>query len=128
MSKSASSARVFSLLLLLGLAACVSPAPRLEPGGIGTIAAKETSGLSDEEARRAVLARAASLTVDHGYRYFVMLPPAANPPGTARTNAMAAIRAGQPQRFQILRRATSARAGQQVWDAYRLLTRKSEAR
>ncbi len=111
------------LLLLLGLAACVSPAPRLQPGGIGIIPSKDTAGLNDEMARSKALKEAARLTVDHGYRYFVLLP-AANLP-TARAGAAAgAVGAGQPVRFQILHRSPSPRAAG-VWDAYRLLAQKS---
>ena len=112
-----------TLLLLLALTACVSPAPRLAAGGIGIVTAKQTAGLSDEAARREVLARAARVTIDHGYRYFILLP-AANQPA-ARTGTAATIHAGQAQRFRIVRRAP---AGAEVWDAYRLLTRNSAAR
>jgi hypothetical protein len=112
-----------ALLLCLALPACISPAPRLAAGGIGTVAARATAGLSDQEARRTVLAQAARITVDHGYRYFILLP-AANQPA-ARRGAAIAIHAGQPQRFQIVRRAP---AGAVPWDAYRLLTQRPESR
>jgi len=113
------------------MAGCVSPAPRLQPGGIAIIAGKDTAGLDDEAARGKVLSEAARLTVDHGYRYFVLLPAAKLPAtrlSAARTDVAAAtIRAGQAQRFQVVRRAPSgARPG--LWDAYRLLAQKSPSR
>lgn len=115
-----------ALLLVLELAACASPAPRLQAGEIGVIAGQQTTGLSDEAARRKVLSIAARLTVDHGYRYFVILP-AAIPPGAkaAKVDSTTAIHAGQAQHFQIVRRATASRASAPVWDAYGLLTRRS---
>jgi hypothetical protein len=115
-----------SLVLPLVLAACVSHAPSLQNGDIGTIAGRETAGLGDNDARRKVLAEAARLTVDHGYRYFVILPVARLP--GAKIDAVPTIHAGQAQRFQIVRRASASRSGDQVWDAYRLLTRQPKSR
>ena len=113
-----------SWLLPLVLAACVSHAPGLQNGGIGTIAGGVTAGLGDDEARRKIFAEAARLTVDHGYRYFILLPMARVP--GARPDVLPAIHAGQPQRFQIVHRASVR--GAQVWDAYRFLIRQPRAR
>lgn len=113
------------LLLFLSLCGCVSPAPRLQPGNIGIIAGKDTDGLNDEMARGKVLSEAARLTVDHGYRYFLILPAADLP--AARTNMAAVpIRAGRSVRFQILHRTPPLRTPG-VWDAYRLLAQKSQS-
>ena len=105
------------LLLPLMLAACVSHAPPLQNGNIGVVAGKETAGLDDKAATQKVLAEAARLTVDHGYRYFTLLPGAKTSGAAPRD----VIHAGQTVQFQILRRA---RPGRGVWDAYRLLTRR----
>ena len=104
------------LLLLPALAACVSHAPRLQNGNFGVVAGKETAGLDDKAATDKVLVEAARLTVDHGYRYFTLVP-GGKASGTAPRDL---IHAGQNVQFQILRRA---RPGRGVWDAYRLLTR-----
>ena len=105
------------LLLPLMLAACISHAPPLQNGNIGVVAGKETAGLDDKAAAQKVLVEAARLTIDHGYRYFTLLPGAK----TSATASRDVIHAGQTVQFQILRRA---RPGRGVWDAYQLLTRR----
>ena len=105
---------------------CVSPVPRLQSGDIGIIAGKDTVGLNDETARGKALSEAARLTIDHGYRYFVVLP-ATNIPAARTNTATAIVRAGQPMRFQIMHRNPSPRAPG-IWDAYRLLAQKPSNR
>ena len=108
-----------ALLLPLMLGACMAHAPALQNGTIGVIAAKETAGLDEKAATQKVLVEAARQTVDHGYRYFTLLPG----PPAAKAGAPApavGLHAGQAVRFQILRHP---RAGKGVWDAYKLLVR-----
>ena len=110
------------LLLPLMLSACVSHVPPLQNGNIGVIAGKETAGLDEKAATPQVLVVAARQTVDHGYRYFTLLPGLPGPPGAKAGGPAPAniLHAGQNVRFQILRRA---RAGRGVWDAYQVLAR-----
>ena len=112
--------RRHGLILLLPLmqGACMAHAPALQNGTIGVIAGKETAGLDEKAATQKVLVEAARQTVDHGYRYFTLLP---GPPAKAGAPAPAmGLHAGQSVRFQILRHP---RAGRGVWDAYKLLVR-----
>ncbi|MGZ5926586.1 MAG: hypothetical protein ACXWLJ_07895 [Rhizomicrobium sp.] len=112
---------ICAALSLLILAACVSRAPPLRGGQIGLISGRETVGLSSNAARNKVLAEAARLTVDHGLRYFILLPApqmAASPARPQRAGADTAIRPGVDVTFRALRKDP---VGGGAWDAYRVL-------
>ena len=116
------SAAICAALSFLILSACVSRAPPLRGGQIGLISGRETVGLSSDAARNKVLAEAARLTVDHGLRYFILLPApqmAASPARPQRAGADAAIRPGTDVTFRALRK-NPVDGG--AWDAYRLLS------
>jgi hypothetical protein len=110
---------ICAALSFLVLSACVSRAPPLRGGQIGLISGRQTAGLSSDAARNKVLAEAARLTVDHGLRYFILLPAPqmANAPAQ-RTSADAAMRPGVDVSFRALRKEP---VGGGAWDAYRLL-------
>ena len=115
---------ICAALSFLILSACVSRAPPLRGGQIGLISGRETAGLSNDAARNKVLAEAARLTVDHGLRYFILLPApqmAASPAPARpqRANADTAIRPGVDVTFRVLRKEP---VGGGAWDAYRLLS------
>lgn len=113
---------ICAALSFLVLSACVSRAPPLRGGQIGLISGRETVGLSSDAARNKVLAEAARLTVDHGLRYFILLPApqmAASPARPQRAGADTAIRPGVDVTFRALRKDP---VGGGAWDAYRLLS------
>jgi hypothetical protein len=116
------SSAICAALSFLILSACVSRAPPLRGGQIGLISGRETAGLSNDAARNKVLAEAARLTVDHGLRYFILLPApqmansAARP---QRAGVDTAIRPGVDVTFRALRKDP---VGGGAWDAYRLLS------
>jgi hypothetical protein len=95
-----------ALLASFLLQGCVQHVAALQNGQLATIAGKETSGLSPRDAAGKVLIRAAELTIDHGYRYFTIIP--------------ADIRPGSNTVVKVQRQRT-ARAGEHVWDAYEIL-------
>lgn len=126
--------RNFSLASLLApilVAGCVSHLPPLRMGQVGVIPGRETAGLANDAAQSKVLAEAARLTVDHGFRYFVILPVAAR--STAASAAVARptpgalpIRPGLDVSFRPLGNDQAGRPG--VFDAYRLLSVTNRSR
>lgn len=113
-----------SVLLSLGLlAGCIGHLPPLRAGQVGTISGRETAGLANDAAEKKVLAEAAQLTVDHGYRYFVILPGPPQVSGLAARPGPAgtAIRPGTDVRFRALSKDQIGRGTTGVFDAYRLL-------
>ncbi len=115
-----------ALLSFALLAGCIGHMPPLRAGQVGTISGRETAGLVPDAARKKVLAEAARLTVDHGYRYFVILPgpPQRNAaPGTVARPGPAdtTIRPGMDVSFRALRKDQIGRGTAGVFDAYRLL-------
>lgn len=115
-----------ALLSLALLAGCIGHMPPLRGGQVGTISGRETAGLAPDAAQKKVLAEAAQLTVDHGFRYFVILPgpPQRSPAGIATRAggpADTAIRPGTDVSFRALRKDQIGRGTAGVFDAYRLL-------
>ena len=115
---------ILFVLALLSLGGCISHLRPLQEGGDGLIAGRETAGLKDEDAQRKALILAARLTVDHGFRYFMILPATPAPAAGSGPVRTPTIHAGQPVRVRILRGTAKERASPGVWDAYRLLTRQ----
>jgi hypothetical protein len=110
---------ICAALSFLVLSACVSRAPPLRGGQIGLISGRQTAGLSSDAARNKVLAEAARLTIDHGLRYFILLPAPQMANALAqRTSADTAMRPGVDVTFRALRKEP---VGGGAWDAYRLL-------
>jgi hypothetical protein len=90
-----------------------------------TISGHQTAGLTPDETQRKVLAEASQQTLDHGFRYFLILPGAAPrnaTPGAAVGTAVMAP--GMDVRFRILRKDQVQRGTAGLFDAYRLLNNK----
>jgi hypothetical protein len=113
-----------ALLSLALVAGCIGHMPPLRAGQVGTVSGRETAGLANDVAQRKVLAEAAQQTVDHGFRYFVILPatPLVNPGMAARPAPQdTVIRPGMDVRFRALSKDQIGRGAAGVFDAYRLL-------
>lgn len=123
---------IFPLLFLACLAGCVRHMPPLGEDQTITISGRETVGLANDAAQRKVLTEAAQQTVDHGFRYFAILPgPAqrASIPGTASAGAAipTVIGPGMDVHFRVLRSDQVRRGTAGLYDAYRLLNGKPSA-
>lgn len=126
-----------TLLLLTLLSACIGPMRPLRNGQIGTISGRTTAGLSTPAATKKILSQAAQLTVDHGLRYFVLLPSpdqqrnsAASIPQRARIAGSlgTSINPGVDVTFKAFRKGAISPNIAGVWDAYRVLNaRDNEA-
>ena len=112
----------FALLSLACLAGCVRHMPPLGADQVVTISGRESAGLASDAAQKKMLTEAARQTVDHGFRYFAILPgpvPRNAAPGAAL--APAVISPGMDVRFRVLRSDQVRRGMAGLYDAYRLL-------
>lgn len=117
------SLRGFAPFLFIGLlGGCVAHAPALLRGTQAVIPSKETAGLNPGQAADLVLKEAARITLDHGYRYFAILPVG----GVAQQAPAFTVTPGTPVRVQLLK-TNRSRAGH-VWEAYSILRDHSLAR
>ena len=121
------------VLLAAALSACIGPAPPLRASRIVTISGRETAGLSSADATKKALLEAARLTVDHGFRYFVIIrtsnPPIGHSgPSTSRaqsiptSSAASILVPGTDITIKTFRVGEVGRNRAGIWDAYRLLT------
>ena len=109
----------FTLLSLACLAGCVRHMPPLGADQVITISGRESAGLANDAAQRKILAEAAQQTVNHGFRYFAILPgPAQRNPAPA---GPVAISPGMDVRIRVLRSDQVRRGTAGLYDAYRLL-------
>ncbi len=69
-------------------------------------------------ARQFLLARAARLTVDHGYRYFAIVTPAI----ASGAPDPIALKPGINLTIRLYRAGEARAPGYRVWDAYMLLS------
>ena len=129
------SLRVCSLLTFILLSACIGPMRPLRNGQIGTISGHETAGLSAPAAQKKILSEAAQLTVDHGFRYFVLLSPpdqqrnsAASIPQRAQTTATpgASLHPGMDVNFRAFRKGQINPRITGVWDAFQVLNARNK--
>ena len=65
----------FGVLSALALAGCIHRAPASIHDGSAVISGHNTVHASASDARETVLIEAASITLDHGYRYFQVMTP-----------------------------------------------------
>lgn len=65
---------VASLAILAFLSSCVAPMPALRADRMVTIPGRLIAGLAPADATRKAMAEAARLTIDHGFRYFMLAP------------------------------------------------------
>jgi hypothetical protein len=59
----------------LTLSACMHKAPAMYSGHTAVISGRGTAGYGEDDAIRKTLARAAAMTLDHGFRYFQITSP-----------------------------------------------------
>jgi hypothetical protein len=57
------------------LSACAGPAPAMRDSRTAVVSGRVTAGLSATDAARRALSEAAKITVDHGFRYFMIANP-----------------------------------------------------
>ena len=111
----------------------IAPSADTATALIATISGRETAGLSSADATRKALLEAARLTVDHGFRYFVIIrtsnPPAGHSgPSTSRDQSIPASSAasilvpGTDVTIKTFRVGEVGRNRAGIWDAYQLLT------
>lgn len=118
----------FALLALAGLAGCVGHLPPLRADQVVTISGRQTVGLAPDAAQRKILVEASHQTIDHGFRYFTILPNAASKtamPGAAAGGAMAGP--GMDVRVRLLRPDQVRRGTAGLFDAYRIVNAKPGA-
>jgi hypothetical protein len=123
-----------AVLLAVALSACIGPAPSLKASRVATISGRETAGLNSVDATRKALLDAAKLTVDHGFRYFMIIrtsnPPIGHSgPGTSRAQSIPALSSaasilapGTDITIKTFRVGEVGRNRAGIWDAYQLLT------
>jgi hypothetical protein len=106
-------AGLLSLVLLSGCANHEAPLPNPRNA---VISGKDTAGLSPADAQNLILAKAARLTVDHGFRYFALVnaPPAPTAMFTLTPGASITIRLFHDGEVKPSKPGT--------WDAFRLLS------
>ena len=66
---------VAGLTCLMVLSACIGPAPAMRDSRTAVVSGRETAGLSTTDATQKALTEAAKVTVDHGFRYFMIISP-----------------------------------------------------
>jgi|GEM_PF-5389220 len=131
-SKSLSACSLLSFILL---SACIAPMRPLGSGQIGTISGRETAGLSTPAAAKKILSEAAQLTLDHGFRYFVLLSSpdqqrngAASPPQRAQTAAAqgTSVHPGMDVTFKAFRKGQINPNTAGVWDAFYVMNARNK--
>jgi hypothetical protein len=108
---------------VLLFAGCVHPAPPMRSPNTAVISGRTTAGISQADAAQSVLAAAAQMTVDHGFRYFRLAGSPQAPATTSGSrNDIAAIQPGSDVLIHVYRESEiDPRAGG-VWDAQGILT------
>jgi hypothetical protein len=104
------------LAFITVLSACVGPAPAMRDSRTAVILGRVTAGLSAPDATRKALSEAAKITVDHGFRYFMI----ANPQNTS-ANAVAII-PGANLTIRTFRNGEIKRNTPGLWDADAILS------
>ena len=118
---------------------CVGHEPALRQDQTARIPGRETIGLSGADARQKVLRDSAKLTINHGFRYFLIVdrsnPLEEHRPGVSPTAHQysatgkpdAIIVPGADVTIRILKTRSSAATSAKVWDAYEILTPSEKA-
>ena len=104
------------LACMMVLSACIGPAPAMRDSRTAVISGRVTAGLSATDATRKALSEAAKITVDHGFRYFMI----ANPQN-ASANAVAII-PGANLTIRTFRNGEIKRNTPGLWDADAILS------
>jgi len=105
------------------LAGCANHALPLQSPRTAVISGKDTAGLKQADAQEQILAKAARVTVDHGFRYFTLV----NQPSSGPTATPATPSPGTSITIRLFRdgEIKSIRPG--IWDAFRLLSLNKHA-
>jgi hypothetical protein len=110
------------LVLILGLGAgslmgCAHSLPRLTASHTLLVSGRETVSMNAPNARQFLLARAARLTVDHGYRYFAIVTPAI----ASGAPDPIALKPGINFTIRLYRPGEAQTPGYRFWGVYLLL-------
>jgi hypothetical protein len=100
------------------LAGCAHHMPGLSANHMLMVSGRETQSMDAPGTRRFLLARAARLTVDHGYRYFAIVNPAI----ASGTPDPVSLKPGGNLTIRLYRPGEARMPGYRVWDAYALLS------
>ena len=110
-------AAALAVLVGLGLSGCMSPLPPLRSDHTFVISHRDILALNPSDFVSTVMTRAAEATVDHGYRYFVIVAP-----GTDRHYvSMSAIREGHDAVIKLYSADEIAPGTRGVFDAQQIL-------
>jgi hypothetical protein len=115
--------RQWPQILILGLGAgllmgCAHPMPQLSASHTLLVSGRETQSMNAPDTQRFLLARAARLTVDHGYRFFAILEPAI----ASGTPDPISLKPGTNLTIRLYRPGEARMPGYRIWDAYALLS------
>jgi hypothetical protein len=93
------------------LSACIGAAPAMRDGRTAVISGRVTAGLNTKDAAKKALSEAAKVTVDHGFRYFMIV----NPKNT--TVSQAAVLPGADIAIKAFRKGEIKLNTPGLWDA-----------
>jgi len=112
------------LLNLALMSGCASLAPPLQGPRTAVISGKDTAGLVQADAQEQILAKAARVTVDHGFRYFILV----NTPSSTQTAiAPVALSPGASITIRLFHDGEVKPSRPGTWDAFRLLSLNKHA-
>ena len=100
------------------LSGCASHSPVWEGDRTALLSGKETAGMSQQNAVQLLLGKAARLTVDHGFRYFVVT---ATPSPEKQVSGDTGIRPGADITIRVFRDGEIKYPAPRVWDAFLVL-------
>ena len=107
---------VIALTIIIVLSGCIGTAPAMRDSRTAVISGRVTAGLSATDATRKALSEAAKITVDHGFRYFLI----ANPQNASASNV--AITPGANLTIRTFRNGEIKRNTPGFWDADSILS------
>lgn len=107
------------IILAAGLlSGCASHSPGLRGDRTALVSGKGTASMNQQEATQLLLGKAARLTVDHGFRYFVVTAP---PSPEKQVSSNAGIRPGGDITIRLFRDGEIKYPARAVWDAFLVL-------
>ena len=112
------------LLSLAILSGCAGHEPPLQNARTAVIPGRDTAGLSQADAQEEVLAKAARITVDHGFRYFTL---AKVPPSAQAATAPVALTPGAGITIRLFHEGEIKPSRPGTWDAFRILSQNKNA-
>jgi len=106
------------LLSLAILSGCAGHEPPLQNARTAVIPGRDTAGLSQADAQEEVLAKAARITVDHGFRYFSLVSVSSS---AQTATAPVTLSPGAGITIRLFRDGGIKPSRPGTWDAFRLL-------